>query len=180
MIASLLPGTDPVHKVTIIPRGMALGLTLQLPVNEMHSYSKSFLSNTLVIMYGGRVAEEMISGGDFTTGASNDIEHATEIARNMVTKWGMSALGAIAFGGKEQEIFLGRDFTQGKSYSEHTAMHIDEEVKRILEESHGVAKSLLAKNKIVLHAIAEELLEKETLDGADLARIIYENKIPGA
>lgn len=180
LVATLLPGTDPVHKVTIIPRGMALGLTQQLPEEDKHSYSKSYLLNTLVILYGGRVAEELIAPDDFTTGASNDIEKASELVRRMVTEWGMSGMGAMSFGRKEQEIFLGRDFTQTKDYSEDTAIQIDKEIKKLTTESHERARVLLKNNITVLHAIAAELLEKETLDGPDLERIINNFKNPSA
>lgn len=178
LVAVLLPETDPVHKVTIIPRGMALGLTQQLPEGDKHSYPKSFLLNMLVIMYGGRAAEELITNGDYTTGASNDIEKATDIARQMVTEWGMSDLGAMTFGKKDQEVFLGRDYAQVKNYSENTAMQIDDEVKKILRESHDKARKLITENKDILDAIAAQLLEKETLSGDEIRELAGKTKIP--
>jgi cell division protease FtsH len=142
LVAKLLPGTDPIHKVTIIPRGMALGLTQQLPIDEKHTYPKEYLLNNLVILFGGRVAEELVLN-HMTTGAGNDIEKATELAHRMVCEWGMSErLGPMTFGKKEEEIFLGRDFTQTADYSENTAIEIDAEVRRIIQESYDRAKSL--------------------------------------
>jgi cell division protease FtsH len=172
LVAKLLPGADPIHKVTIIPRGMALGLTQQLPVDEKHTYSKEYLLNNLVILFGGRVAEELVLD-HMTTGAGNDIEKATELARRMVCEWGMSEkLGPMTFGKKGQEIFLGRDFTQTVDYSESTAIEIDVEVRRIIHESYHRAKDLLETDLCLLHNLAAKLLEKEVLDGSEIDAIV--------
>jgi cell division protease FtsH len=174
LVAKLLPGADPIHKVTIIPRGMALGLTQQLPMDEKHTYPKEYLLNNLVILFGGRVAEELVLE-HMTTGAGNDIEKATELARRMVCEWGMSEkLGPMTFGKKEEEIFLGRDFTQKVDYSENTAIEIDAEVRRIIQESYHRAKELLKTNLRLLHKVAETLLEKEVLDGSEIDTIVRE------
>ena len=172
LVAKLLPGADPIHKVTIIPRGMALGLTQQLPMDEKHTYPKDYLLNNLVILFGGRVAEELVLE-HMTTGAGNDIEKATDLARRMVCEWGMSEkLGPMTFGKKEEEIFLGRDFTQKVDYSESTAIEIDSEVRRIIQESYHKAKDLLKSNLRLLHKVAETLLEKEVLDGSEIDAIV--------
>jgi cell division protease FtsH len=174
LVAKLLPGADPIHKVTIIPRGMALGLTQQLPLDEKHTYDKEYLLNNLVILFGGRVAEELVLN-HMTTGAGNDIEKATELARRMVCEWGMSEkLGPMTFGKKEEEIFLGRDFTQKVDYSESTAIEIDAEVRRIIQDSYYKAKDLLKINLRLLHKVAESLLEKEVLDGSEIDAIVRE------
>jgi cell division protease FtsH len=174
LVAKLLPGADPIHKVTIIPRGMALGLTQQLPMDEKHTYPKEYLLNNLVILFGGRVAEELVLE-HMTTGAGNDIEKATDLARRMVCEWGMSErLGPMTFGKKEEEIFLGRDFTQKVDYSESTAIEIDAEVRRIIQESYHRAKELLKTNLRILHRVAEKLLEKEVLDGSEIDAIVRE------
>ena len=172
LVAKLLPGADPIHKVTIIPRGMALGLTQQLPMDEKHTYPREYLLNNLVILFGGRVAEELVLE-HMTTGAGNDIEKATDLARRMVCEWGMSEkLGPMTFGKKEEEIFLGRDFTQKVDYSENTAIEIDAEVRRIIQESYHRAKDLLKSNLRLLHKVAETLLEKEVLDGSEIDAIV--------
>jgi cell division protease FtsH len=172
LVAKLLPGADPVHKVTIIPRGMALGLTQQVPLDDRHTYDRQFLENNLAILFGGRAAEELILG-HMTTGAGNDIEKATELARKMVCEWGMSEkLGPMTFGKKEEQIFLGRDFTQAAEYSESTAIEIDHELRRFLLEAYNRAKGLLKRNIEILHKMAEALLERESLDGADIDVII--------
>ncbi len=159
---------DPVHKVTIIPRGRALGLTQQLPEEDRHSMSRDFALNTIAILMGGRLAEELIFGQQ-TTGAGNDIEKATELARNMVTEWGMSdAIGPLNFGSGDKEVFLGRDFSSGESYSEETARKIDSEIRRIVTEQYDRAKALLQNNLEALHCIAEALLEYETISGKDI------------
>jgi cell division protease FtsH len=174
LVAKLLPGADPIHKVTIIPRGMALGLTQQLPIDEKHTYNKEYLLNNLVILFGGRVAEELVLN-HMTTGAGNDIEKATDLARRMVCEWGMSEkLGPMTFGKKEEEIFLGRDFTQKVDYSESTAIEIDAEVRRIIQDSYYKAKDLLKTNLRILHRVAESLLEKEVLDGSEIDAIVRE------
>jgi len=172
LVAKLLPGADPVHKVTIIPRGMALGVTMQVPLDDRHSYTKEFILNSLAIRFGGRAAEELILE-HVTTGAADDLEKATDWARKMVCEWGMSdKLGPMTFGKKEEQIFLGRDFTQMQDYSEHTAVEIDTEVRRIIQESYQLAKDLLAANVDVLHKITEALLDKESLDGPEIDEII--------
>jgi cell division protease FtsH len=174
LVAKLLPGADPVHKVTIIPRGMALGLTMQVPIDDRHTYDRQFLENNLTILFGGRAAEELILG-HMTTGAGNDIEKATELARKMICEWGMSEkLGPMTFGKKEEQIFLGRDFTQAADYSESTAIEIDAEVRRIIQDSYYKAKDLLKTNLRLLHKVAESLLEKEVLDGSEIDAIVRE------
>ena len=172
LVAKLLPGADPVHKVTIIPRGMALGLTQQLPIDERHTYPREYLLTNLVILFGGRVAEELVLEHT-TTGAGNDIEKATDLAHRMICEWGMSEkLGPMTFGKKEEEIFLGRDFTQKVDYSESTAIEIDAEVRRVIQESYHRAKDLLKTNLGLLHKVAEKLLEKEVLDGSEIDAIV--------
>jgi cell division protease FtsH len=172
LVAKLLPGTDPIHKVTIIPRGRALGLTQQLPIDEKHTYPKNFLLNNLVIFLGGRVAEELVLE-QMTTGAGNDLERATELTRKMVCEWGMSdELGPLTFGKKEEQIFLGREIAKHRDYSEETARKIDQEVKRIVLEAYEKAQTLLKENITILHRLAQSLLEKETLDGATIDQII--------
>ncbi len=174
LVAKLIPGTDPIHKVTIIPRGMALGLTQQLPIDEKHTYPKDYLLNNLAILFGGRVAEELVLK-QMTTGAGNDIERATDLARQMVCEWGMSEkLGPMTFGKKEEEIFLGRDFTQQQEFSEGTAIEIDAEVRRIILESYERAKAILKKNLQLLCKVAEALLERETLDGSEIDALVQE------
>jgi cell division protease FtsH len=171
LVAKLLPGADPVYKVTIIPRGVALGLTQQLPEDEKHTYPREYLLNRLVILFGGRVAEELVLK-QITTGAGNDIDKATELAHRMVCEWGMSEkLGPMTFGKKEEEIFLGRDFTQKSDYSKTTAIEIDAEIRRIIQDSYHRAKDLLTTNLGLLHKVAETLLEKEVLDGSEIDAI---------
>src|SRR3989454_146912 len=172
LVAKLVPGADPVHKVTIIPRGMALGLTQQVPLDDRHTHSKDHLLGELAVFFGGRAAEELALGS-MTTGAGNDIERATELARKMVCEWGMSdKLGPMTFGKKEEEIFLGRDFTQKVDYSEQTAIQIDSEVRRFLLEAYERAKLFLRRNLEVLHKMAETLLERESIDGAEIDEIL--------
>jgi cell division protease FtsH len=172
LIAKLIPGTDPIHKVTIIPRGRALGLTMQLPIDDRHNYNREYLYNTIAIMMGGRVAEELVLK-NITTGAGNDIEKATDLARKMVCEWGMSeAMGPITFGKKEQEIFLGREIAQHRDFSESTAIAIDQEVKRLITENYERAKRLISQNMDALVALAEALLEKESLDAPEIEAII--------
>jgi cell division protease FtsH len=172
LVAKLLPGADPVHKVSIVPRGMALGVTMQVPLDDRHSYTREYVLDSLTIRFGGRAAEELILG-HITTGAADDIEKATDWTRKMVCEWGMSdKLGPMTFGKKEEQIFLGRDFTQLQDYSEHTAVEIDAEVRRIIQASYQQAKDLLASNIDVLHKIAEALLDKEVLDGNEIDEII--------
>jgi len=151
---------------------MALGVTQQVPIDDRHSYTKDYILNSLIIRFGGRAAEELILG-HITTGAADDIEKATDWARRMVCEWGMSTkLGPMTFGKKEEQIFLGRDFTQLQDYSENTAVEIDSEVRRFIQESYQQAKDLLVANIEVLHKIAEALLDKEVLDGAEIDEII--------
>jgi cell division protease FtsH len=173
LVARLLPGTDPIHKVTIIPRGRALGLTQQLPIDEKHTYSQKYLENNISILLGGRAAEEIVLN-DFTTGAGNDIERATALARKMVCEWGMSRLGPLSYGKKEEQIFLGREFATHKDYSEETAKNIDAEVLAIVTRNYERAKKLLTDNLETLHRLAGELLEKEVLSGAELDALIGE------
>jgi len=172
MVAKLIPGTDPVHKVSIIPRGMALGITLQLPTADRYSYDREHLLNNIAILLGGRAAEE-IALHHMTTGAGNDIERATTLARKMVTEWGMSdKLGPLAYGKKEEQIFLGREIAQHRDYSEHTAIEIDEEVKRIVSENYEKAKKLIGDRRETLDQLTKALLEKETLDGPEIEAIV--------
>ncbi len=174
LVAAMTPGADPVHKVTIIPRGMALGLTMQLPEDDKHTYTREYLETMLAVLMGGRSAEEIFLG-HITTGAGNDIERATEIARNMVCEWGMSELGPLAFGKKDEAIFLGREINQHRDYSEDTAIQIDKEVRRIVNSGYDKAKALLANNRDVLERIALALLEREVID-ANEVKLLMENK----
>ncbi len=172
MVARLIPGTDPVHKVSIIPRGMALGITLQLPTADRYSYDREHLLNNIAILLGGRAAEE-IALQHMTTGAGNDLERATALARKMVCEWGMSdAMGPLSYGKKEEAIFLGREIAQHRDYSESTAIEIDKEVKRIVMDNYHRAKSLIQDRVAVLHGLATALLEKETLDAAEIDAIV--------
>jgi cell division protease FtsH len=172
LVARLLPGSDPIHKVTIIPRGMALGVTQQLPIDERHTYPKKYLLNNISILLGGRAAEELILR-DFTTGAGNDIERATNIARKMVCEWGMSdKMGPLSYGKKDEQIFLGREFATHKDYSEETARLIDQEISDIVITCYRIAKKLLEENIETLHRLAATLLEKEVLDTEDLDELI--------
>ncbi len=172
LVARMLPGADPVHKVTIIPRGMALGVTQQLPEDDRHTYSRQFILDSLVILYGGRVAEELVLE-DVSTGASNDIEKATELARKMVCEWGMSeAVGPVMLARPNEEVFLGMELHQRREYSEHTARSIDSEVRRILTNAYERAKGILQTNLHVLHKMAAGLLEREVLDGREIDEII--------
>ncbi len=176
LVAKMLPGTDPIHKVTIIPRGMAMGLTQQLPIDEKHNYDNEYLLNEIAVLLGGRSAEELVFN-KLTTGASNDIERATDIARKMITEWGMSEkLGPITFGKKEEQIFLGREFAQHKDYSESTAVQIDEEVKEIVRSNHERAKDIISKNLDILNDLAGKLIEKESLNGKEIDEIIISHK----
>ncbi|MFO7728762.1 MAG: ATP-dependent zinc metalloprotease FtsH [Desulfonatronovibrio sp.] len=178
IVAKLLPGTDPIHKVSIIPRGRALGVTMQLPQDERHNYSKSFLENNLAVLLGGRVAEELVFN-QMTTGAGNDIDRVTKMARKMVCEWGMSeTIGPLAFGGKGEEVFLGREFTQHKEYSEETARLIDEEVKKIVRDAYEIAKGLLQDNIETLHGLAEVLLERETVTGVEVEMVMNGEDLP--
>ena len=172
LVAILLPNTDPIHKVTIMPRGRALGLTQQLPLDEKHTYPKEYLLNNLAILMGGRAAENIMLNVQ-TTGAANDIERASEIARKMVCDYGMSEkLGPLTFGKKDEQIFLGRELSQHRDYSEATAQKIDEEVRRIIIESYDKTCQLIKENSDTLHRISNALLEKETLDKSDIDKIM--------
>jgi cell division protease FtsH len=172
LVAMLLPGTDPIHKVTIIPRGRALGLTQQLPVDEKHTYARSFLQNNLCILLSGRAAEEL-TFGEITTGSGNDIERCTQLARKMVCEWGMSEeMGPLSYGKKEEQIFLGREIAQHRDFSESTAVKIDDEVKRIVLTANEKVQALLSANITALRSIAEALLEKETLGLEDIKALM--------
>lgn len=178
LAARLLPGSDPVHKVTIIPRGRALGVTMQLPEEDRHGYSRTFLRNNLVVLLGGRVAEEIIFD-DITTGASNDIERVTRMARKMVCEWGMSeAVGTLAIGETGEEVFIGREWVQNKNFSEDTARLVDSEVKRIVENAHSRCRKLLEENLDALHRIAQALLDRETITGADIDLLMDNKELP--
>ena len=166
LVGKMMKGSDPIHKVTIIPRGRALGLTQQLPVEDRLNVSKDLANDQIAVAMGGRVAEEIVFG-QITTGASNDIHTATELARKMVCEWGMSEkIGPLHFGRNDEMVFLGRDFAEHKEYSEQTAREIDAEIRRIVTENYERAKKIVLSNLDKLKLIAEALLERETLDGA--------------
>ena len=172
LLAVMLPHADPIHKVTIIPRGMALGLTTMLPIDEKHNYSREYLLDQIAILLGGRIAEE-ITVGSITTGAGNDLERATDLARKMVCEWGMSdAMGPLTFGKKEEQIFLGREISQHQDYSEDTALKIDQEVKRFVTDAYVRAQGVLLANKHHLVTMSEALLVHETLDAEQVRRIV--------
>jgi cell division protease FtsH len=171
LLTVMLPHADPIHKVTIIPRGMALGLTQQLPIDEKHNYSREYLEDQIAILLGGRIAEE-ITIGSITTGAGNDLERATELSRRMVCEWGMSdAMGPLTFGKKEEQIFLGREIAQHQDYSEDTALRIDQEVKRFVTDNYARAQNVLLEHKQKLLELADALLARETLDAEQVRRI---------
>jgi cell division protease FtsH len=177
LVAAMTPTADPLHKVTIIPRGMALGLTMQLPIDDKHTYTKTYLEGTLTVLMGGRLAEEIFLG-HITTGAGNDIERATEIARKMVCDWGMSDLGPLAFGKKEEAIFLGREINQHRDFSEDTAVQIDKEVHRIVMSCYETARNILTLHRETLERIAAALLEREVLDAAELKLLLANQPLP--
>ncbi len=178
LIAKLIPGTDPVHKVSIIPRGRALGVTMQLPIEDKHSYSRESLLDRIAVLMGGRAAEELIFNS-MTTGAGNDIERATEIARKMVCEWGMSEkLGPVSFGKKDEQIFLGREMATHKNYSEATAVEIDGEIRLIVEQNYARVQELLASNVENLHKVSLALIEKENLSGDEIDRILAGETLP--
>lgn len=172
LVAKMTPGSDPVHKVSIIPRGRALGVTMQLPIEDKHSYNRESLLGRIAVLMGGRAAEELIFN-TFTTGAGNDIERATEMARKMVCEWGMSdRMGPVSFGKKDESIFLGREMAMHKNFSEETAEKIDDEIKRIVDESYARALTILRENEQILHNLSACLIEKENLTGAEVDDII--------
>jgi len=177
LVAAKLPNSDPLHKVTIIPRGMALGLTMQLPIDDKHNYTKDYLETEIAIMMGGRIAEEMFLN-QMSTGAGNDIERATEMARRMVCEFGMSELGPLTFGKKEEQIFLGREIAQHRDYSEATAIKIDEEVRRIVQKGYDTAKGILGGNQDTLVRIANALREREVLDANQIKMIMEGKELP--
>lgn len=180
LVARFLPGTDPIHKVSIIPRGRALGVTMQLPVDDRHTYSKTYLENNLAVLFGGRAAEEIVFNS-ITTGAGNDIERATAMAKRMVCEWGMSdEFGPMALGKKDDEVFLGRDMAHVKDYSDETAKLIDLEVKRILSNAYSRAKTILTDNVDILHALSLALIDRETLNGEEVELVIKGNSLPPA
>ena len=178
LVAKMIPEADPVHKVTIIPRGRALGVTTYLPVDEKHTYSKTYLEAMITYALGGRAAEKLVFN-QLTTGAGNDIEKATGIARKMVCEWGMSEkLGPLALGNKEQEIFLGREISQHKDFSEQTAQIIDMEIKKIIIDGMDSAEKILADNADMLHKLSKELLEREILDNDEIEKIMRGEELP--
>ena len=177
LVAAKLPHSDPVHKVTIIPRGMALGLTQQLPVDDRHNYYKNYLETRIAILMGGRLAEELFLE-QMSAGAGNDIERATELARKMVCEWGMSQLGPLTFGKKEEQIFLGREIAQHRDYSEATAIQIDQEVRKLVIEGYDTAKKILSENREVLTKIAQALIEREVLDAMEIKMLIDGQELP--
>jgi cell division protease FtsH len=177
LVAAVLPHSDPVHKVTIIPRGMALGLTMQLPTDDRHNYYKNYLDTQIAILMGGRIAEEIFLN-QMSTGAGNDIERATELARKMVCEWGMSDLGPVTFGKKEEQIFLGREISQHRDYSEATAIQIDEEVRKMVSVGYATAKGILSENRETLVRIAKALIEREVLDAVEIKLLVDGQDLP--
>jgi len=177
LVAALRAHSDPLHKVTIIPRGMALGVTMQLPIDDKHTYTRDYLETRLAIMMGGRVAEELFLN-TMTTGAGNDIEQASDLARKMVCEFGMSSLGPITFGKKEEQIFLGREISQHRDFSEDTALKIDAEVRRFVDEGYKSAVDILGSNRPALEKIAQALLEREVLDANEIQMIIEGKELP--
>ncbi len=171
LVARFLPGTDPIHKVTIIPRGRALGLTQQLPVDERHTYNKDYLVNNIRVLMGGRAAEELALN-NITTGAGNDIERATEMARKMVCEWGMGRMGPVSFGKKEEHIFLGREMGESRNFSEKTAIEIDDEIKEIVRDAHVEAKKIVSEHRQELEALAAALLDRESVNGTEVDEIL--------
>lgn len=175
LVATVLPGTDPVHKVSIIPRGRALGVTMQLPTNDRHNHSKEFLCNTLAILMGGRVAEELVFK-HVTTGAGNDLERATDLARKIVCEWGMSErLGPLTFGQKDESTFLGRSFGGKRDISNEIALEIDLEIKRLITENYERSKRILTEHRVTMTALADALLEKESLDTGEIQAILLQS-----
>ena len=177
LVAALVGDADPLHKVTIIPRGSALGVTMQLPLIDKHTYERDFLKGRLAILMGGRIAEELFLD-HVTTGAGNDIEQATEMARQMVCEWGMSSMGPLSFGKKEEQIFLGREIAQHRDYSEATAIRIDAEVSNLVKTAYDRAKKIIAESSAALVRIAEALLEREVIDGDEVLALIEGRDLP--
>ncbi len=176
LVAKLTPGTDPIHKVTIIPRGMALGVTQQLPIEDRYTHSRTHLNATIMVLLGGRAAEEIVFG-ERTSGAGNDLERVTEIARRMVCEWGMSEkVGPITFGKGDEQVFLGKEISKHKDYSEETAIEIDGEIRSIVTNNYSKAKKLLEDNIDLLHKLSELLLDKEVIDGKELEELVKDNK----
>ena len=180
LVSLKVPGLDPIHKVTIVPRGRALGLTFSLPEEDRHNYTKQYILGRLAMAYGGRVAEELIFGAEkVTTGATQDIHQATEMARRMVTQYGMSeVVGPIAVGDREAEIFLGREVVQRHEISERTAELVDTELKRLLGEAYERAKQILSENRPALDRIAGALLDRETLDRVEIELVVAGQPLP--
>jgi cell division protease FtsH len=177
LVAAKMPHSDPLHKVTIIPRGMALGVTMQLPVDDRHNYYKNYLETQIAILMGGRIAEEMFLGV-MSTGAGNDIERATDMARKMVCEWGMSELGPLTFGKKEEQIFLGREIAQHRDYSEDTAIKIDQEVRKLVNNGYSTAKQILSDNRDTLEKVAKALIEREVLDANEIKMLVDGKELP--
>jgi len=177
LVAAKMPNSDPLHKVTIIPRGMALGVTMQLPTDDRHNYYKNYLETEIAILMGGRIAEELFLNV-MSTGAGNDIERATEMARKMVCEWGMSDLGPMTFGKKEEQIFLGREIAQHRDYSEDTAIKIDQEVRKLVNKGYVTAKQVLSDNRDTLERIARALIEREVLDANEIKMLVENQELP--
>jgi cell division protease FtsH len=177
LVAAKMPNSDPLHKVTIIPRGMALGVTMQLPTDDRHNYYKNYLETEIAILMGGRIAEELFLNV-LSTGAGNDIERATEMARKMVCEWGMSDLGPMTFGKKEEQIFLGREIAQHRDYSEDTAIKIDQEVRKLVNAGYTTAKQVISDNRDVLERIARALIEREVLDANEIKMLVDGQELP--
>jgi cell division protease FtsH len=177
LVAAKMPYSDPLHKVTIIPRGMALGVTMQLPVDDRHNYYKNYLETQIAILMGGRIAEEMFLNV-MSTGAGNDIERATDMARKMVCEWGMSDLGPLTFGKKEEQIFLGREIAQHRDYSEDTAIKIDQEVRKLVSNGYGTARQILSDNRDTLEKVARALIEREVLDANEIKMLVEGKDLP--
>jgi len=177
LVAAKMPHSDPLHKVTIIPRGMALGVNMQLPTDDRHNYYKNYLETQIAILMGGRIAEEMFLNV-MSTGAGNDIERATDMARKMVCEWGMSELGPLTFGKKEEQIFLGREIAQHRDYSEDTAIKIDQEVRKLVNSGYNTAKQILAGNRDTLEKMARALIEREVLDANEIKLLVDGKELP--
>jgi cell division protease FtsH len=177
LVAVKLPHSDPLHKVTIIPRGMALGVTMQLPIDDRYTYYKNYLETQIAIMMGGRIAEEIFLN-QMSTGAGNDIERATELARKMVCEWGMSDLGPLTFGKKEEQIFLGREIAQHRDYSEDTAIKIDQEVRKLVNAGYATARQVISEGRETLERIAQALIEREVLDGSEIKLLVDGKELP--